>query len=332
MFDSAFNIPSISSVRRIGLGLAALGRPGYINLGHAEDLQGNYDQVFMESHAHKVLDLAWEKGIRHFDTARSYGLGEQFLGNWLKKKNLSKDEVLISSKWGYTYTANWKIHAEHHEVKEHSISVLNRQWKESQEILGEYLDVYQIHSATLESGVLENTEVLNRLANLKAEGISIGLSTSGANQAEVLQKAMDIEIDGRPLFDSFQSTFNLLERSVGPVLKEGSEAGKAIIIKEALANGRLTSRNQNSAFQEKFKLLEEISLELATTIDALSLGFVLSQSWADQVLSGAANTEHLLSNIKAAEIEISGELIERMEALIEDAGEYWAKRKKLAWN
>ncbi|MEM8892356.1 MAG: aldo/keto reductase [Bacteroidota bacterium] len=332
MFDSAFEIPAFSSVKRMGLGLAALGRPGYINLGHAEDLQGNYDQVFMESHAHEVMDLAWEKGIRHFDTARSYGLGELFLGNWLKKRALPKDKVLISSKWGYTYTANWQIQAEHHEVKKHSLEVLDRQWKESQEILGEYLDLHQIHSATLESGVLENTEVLNRLAQLKASGTSIGLSTSGANQAEVVEKAMEIEIDGKALFDSFQSTFNVLETSVGPILKQASESGKAIIIKEALANGRLTPRNQDSEFMGKAKLLNETAANLNTSIDALSLAFVLKHSWADQVLSGAANTQHLLSNLEAAKLEIPDELIEQLSTIQEDAREYWAKRKSLAWN
>ncbi|MDW3645480.1 MAG: aldo/keto reductase [Bacteroidia bacterium] len=330
--DTPFSLPSHPNVRRIGLGLAALGRPGYINLGHAEDLQNNYDQAFMEHHAHEVLDLAWKEGIRHFDTARSYGLGELFLGNWLKNKGLPKDQVLISSKWGYTYTADWQIQAEHHEVKEHSLGVLDRQWKESQEILGEYLDLYQIHSATLESGVLENTEVLNRLAELKAQGTSIGLSTSGANQSEVLRKAMEIEVDGKPLFDSFQSTFNLLERSAGPLLQEASEAGKAIIIKEALANGRLTARNQQPEFKEKFQLLAKISQNINTSIDALSLAFILKHSWVDQVLSGAANTEHLLSNMEAAKLELSEEILNELEGLKEDPQKYWAKRKSLAWN
>ena len=330
--DIPFDVPANPNTRRIGLGLAALGRPGYINLGHAEDLQGNYDQAFMEKHAHEILDLAWEKGVRHFDTARSYGRGEQFLGNWLKKKELPKDQVLISSKWGYTYTANWQIQAEHHEVKEHSLAILDRQWKESQEILGEYLDLYQIHSATLESGVLENTAVLKRLAELKASGTSIGLSTSGANQAEVLKKAMEIEIDGKALFDSFQSTFNLLETSVGPILKQASESGKAIIIKEALANGRLTPRNQEADFKEKAELLNIIAANLDTSIDALSLAFVLKHPWADQVLSGAANSQHLLSNLEAANLEIPDEIMEQLSTLAEDAGEYWAKRKSLAWN
>ena len=37
-------------VSALGLGLAALGRPGYINLGHAEDLAHNYDVAAMAAH------------------------------------------------------------------------------------------------------------------------------------------------------------------------------------------------------------------------------------------------------------------------------------------
>ena len=65
-------------VTKIGLGLAALGRPGYINLGHAVDLNHNYDLESMESHAHEIMELAYQKGIRYFDAARSYGKAEEF--------------------------------------------------------------------------------------------------------------------------------------------------------------------------------------------------------------------------------------------------------------
>ena len=50
-------------VTRMGLGLAALGRPGYINLGHHEDLERNYDVAVMEARAHGVLDAAWNAGM-----------------------------------------------------------------------------------------------------------------------------------------------------------------------------------------------------------------------------------------------------------------------------
>jgi len=104
--------------------MAALGRPGYINLGHAEDLGSNYDMAAMERHAHEVLDAAWKAGVRYFDAARSYGDGERFLGSWLCLRAISPQSVTVGSKWGYTYTADWRVDAEVHEVKEHSLPVL----------------------------------------------------------------------------------------------------------------------------------------------------------------------------------------------------------------
>jgi aryl-alcohol dehydrogenase-like predicted oxidoreductase len=114
-------------VTPIGLGLAALGRPGYINLGHAEDLERNYSVDAMRAHTHQVLDEAWRGGVRYFDAARSYGRAEEFLGSWLTSRRISPSEVTAGSKWGYIYTADWKVEAEKHEVKQHSLPVLERQ-------------------------------------------------------------------------------------------------------------------------------------------------------------------------------------------------------------
>ena len=233
-------------VSRLGLGMAALGRPGYINLGHGEDLGAATDVPSMEVNARRVLDAAWAAGIRYFDAARSYGLGEAFLGRWLEERAIPPAAVTVGSKWGYTYTADWRVDAEVHEVKEHSAAVLERQWRESSGHLGEYLRVYQIHSATFDSGVLDNQEVLDELARLKRAGIVIGLTLSGANQADVLRRARSIARDGEPLFGCVQATWNLLEPSAGPALAEGRAAGMGVIIKEALANGRLTSRNTDA--------------------------------------------------------------------------------------
>src|SRR5512147_1515026 len=88
---------------RLGLGMAALGRPGYINLGHGEDLGAARDVPGMEANSSRVLDAAWAAGIRYFDAARSYGLGEAFLGRWLQVHAVPPAAVTVGSKWGYTY-------------------------------------------------------------------------------------------------------------------------------------------------------------------------------------------------------------------------------------
>jgi len=320
------------SVSRIGLGLAALGRPGYINLGHANDLASNYEVAAMQARTSDMLELAYQLGVRYFDTARSYGKGEAFLGEWLRAKGLPYEAMVIGSKWGYTYTADWQIDVVHHEVKDHSLPVLNRQWQESQEILGEHLDIYHIHSATLESGALDNEGLLPRLFELKEKGLIIGLSLSGAGQGPTLLKALEIQRDGAHLFGSVQATWNLLEQSVGEALKAAHEAGWGVIIKEALANGRLTSRNDHPDFQAQMALLKQISAELGTTIDALAMAYVLAQPWVDVVLSGAAQEAHLRSNLAALEVEIPQEVQKRLSELCEEPKAYWQIRKSLAWN
>jgi aryl-alcohol dehydrogenase-like predicted oxidoreductase len=319
-------------VSRIGLGLAALGRPGYITLGHADDLGRHYDVAAMEAHAHGVLDAAWAAGVRYFDAARSYGEAERFLAAWLLSRNFPHDAVTVGSKWGYTYTAGWRTDAEKHEVKEHSLAVLRRQVGESTALLNGYLDLYQIHSATRESGVLENREVLEELARLRGTGLKIGLSVTGPRQADTVRKALEVTVGGERLFDCVQATWNVLEPSAGAALAEAHAAGLGIIVKEALANGRLTGRNTDPAFAAKRRLLEEEGRRLGMGLDALALAAVLAQPWVDCVLSGAATVEQLRSNLSALTVPWDQGAAGRLAGLAEEAREYWEVRGRLAWN
>src|SRR3954466_4838596 len=154
----------------IGLGLAALGRPGYLTIGHGRDLGPDRSVEAMERHAHEVLDAAYAGGIRYFDAARSYGRAEAFLASWLAARGLAPGDVTVGSKWGYTYTANWQVDADPPEVKDLSADAFPRQVAETQALLGGRLSLYQIHSATVDSGVLEDAQVLDGLAALRAQG------------------------------------------------------------------------------------------------------------------------------------------------------------------
>jgi aryl-alcohol dehydrogenase-like predicted oxidoreductase len=317
-------------VSRIGLGLAALGRPGYINIGHSEDLAFDYVVEAMERRTHRMLDLAYRKGIRYIDAARSYGRGEEFLRSWLVENGVK--DVVVGTKWGYTYTADWEVETDVHEVKDHSLDNLQRQWEKSKMLLPN-LRVYQIHSATFESGVLEKTEVHRYLATLREEhGIFIGISVSGAQQAEVLARAIDLEVKGRRLFDMVQATFNIQEQSAAGVLEEAAARGIGVLVKETLANGRLTPRNEEPDFQINKQRLQIIAREYEVGMDAVALAFVLQQPWAQVVLSGAAVPNHLQSNMQALNIELGPDAYRQIAAMKLDADTYWAKRQALKWN
>ena len=304
-------------VTRIGLGLAALGRPGYITLGHAADLAGNTDVASMERGAHEVLDAAYAGGVRYFDAARSYGKAEAFLGSWLDARGFGREDVTVGSKWGYAYTADWRVDAEVNEVKDLTAATFRRQLAETRELLGDRLCLYEIHSATLDSGVLDDREVLDELTALRSTGVFIGLTTTGPEQGATIERALEV---GR--FDVVQSTWNLLERSAGPALAAARAAGIGVIIKEALANGRLTTRGDVPE-------LAAAARDADTTPDAVALAAVLAQPWVDVALSGAATVPELQSNLAALALEVDPG---RLDGLVEDPDVYWETRSKLPWN
>ena len=311
-------------VTALGLGLAALGRPGYLTLGHDADLGPDKSVHALEARTFTVLDAAWDAGIRYFDTARSYGRGEAFLARWLQARQ--PQGACVGSKWGYRYTAQWRVDAEVHEVKEHTHRHFQTQWPQTQALLGERLSLYQVHSATLTSGVFDAPDLLDALAELRNAGVVIGLSVSGPRQADTVRRALAIERDGRRLFGAVQATWNVLERSAGPALQDARDAGMGVIVKEALANGRLTSRGDAG------QTLRDRAEAHHVGVDALALAAVMAQPFCDVVLSGAATQAHLQSNVQALGVshDVAKEIAHLIEA--EDAEAYWSSRSQLTWS
>ncbi|MGC5412645.1 aldo/keto reductase, partial [Streptomyces sp. DT225] len=102
----------------------------------------------------------------------SYGRAEEFLAGWLAA-HPEADDVVVGSKWGYTYTADWGLDAETHEAKDHGLAAFERQRAETAALLGDRLDLYQIHSVTPDSPALADKELHARLAELAAQGVSV---------------------------------------------------------------------------------------------------------------------------------------------------------------
>jgi aryl-alcohol dehydrogenase-like predicted oxidoreductase len=304
----------------IGLGLAALGRPAYINLGRDHDLGEDRSRDGLELRAHAVLDAAWQAGVRYFDAARSYGLAEAFLSSWLTGRGRAVDGAVIGSKWGYSYTGQWRLTEPVQERKDLSVATFRRQLGETRELLGDRLNLYQIHSATIESGVLDDDALLVELAALRRSGVAIGVTVTGPGQADTIDRALEIGV-----FDTVQATWNLLERSAAPALQRARDAGLGVIVKESLANGRLTTHGAETG-------LLAYARDHDVPPDALAIAAAISQPWADMVLSGAVSPQMLMSNLGAHDVVSSGvRPAEELSQLCLEADDYWQRRSRLPW-
>ena len=321
-------------VSRLGLGLAAIGRPAYINLGRAHDLPAARTPAALYRRTVELLDAARAAGIRYLDVARSYGRAEEFLARWLAERGVSPGTLTVGSKWGYRYTADWALDAPVHEQKELSRARFAQQLGESRTHLGPHLALYQIHSATAESGCLEDVSLLTALVAARRAGAyrAVGLTLSGPTSARALALARTARVDGEQVFDVVQATFNCLEPSLAAPLAAAHDAGLGVIVKEALANGRLTPANTRPEDASLVRALDATAARLGRGIDQLALAFVLAQPFVDVVLSGAATAAQLASHVAAPSLTLDTATLATLTALAESPTHYWQTRATLRWS
>jgi aryl-alcohol dehydrogenase-like predicted oxidoreductase len=152
--------------------------------------------------------------------------------------------------------------------------------------------------------------------------VAVGLSVTGPRQAETIARALEIGV-----FDTVQATWNLLERSASDALARAHEAGLGVIVKEALANGRLVTPEGGAD-----ERLLATARERGQSPDALALSAALAQPWADVVLSGTATVEAFRSNLTALETApYDQEIDRRLLPLREKREHYWSERANLPW-
>jgi aryl-alcohol dehydrogenase-like predicted oxidoreductase len=277
----------------------------------------------LRSNAFEVLDAAAAAGVDWVDVARSYGRGEEFLGAWFAARRPERAPT-VSSKWGYTYVGDWEMQAAVHEVKEHSLARFRQQWAETSALLPGLVGLYQIHSLTTDSPVLDDPALLGALAELVRSGVAVGFSTSGPQQADTIRQAIEVTVDDRPLFSGVQATWNLLEPSAGSALAEAADAGLTVLVKEALANGRLVTQAP--------PVLQEHARQHYAEVDAVALAAAAAQPWADRVILGPADPAQLAANLQADLVRLSGDELDALGELAEPADDYWATRSALPWH
>jgi aryl-alcohol dehydrogenase-like predicted oxidoreductase len=159
---------------------------------------------------------------------------------------------------------------------------------------------------------------------------AVGLTLTGADAARALEQALAARIDGEPVFDAVQATFNCLDPSLAGPLAAAHAAGLGVIAKEVFANGRLT--DADAAREPALAPLAALAHARGFSTDQLALAWVLAQPFVDCALSGAATTAQLASHVAATTMVLDDESDAAVAKVREVPAAYWARRAALPWS
>ncbi len=289
------------AVTRIVLGCGNFGgvgsSPAFFGQGIAKDV------------AFRIMDTAWELGIRTFDTADAYGGGrsETWIGEWLAARGKGvRDGIVVETK-----TYNPMDAGEDRGLSRRRIL---RQIEQSLARLGlERVPLYLAHSFDPEVPQEETISAFDELVQAGKVGAVGASNFSGDELAEALEIS---ELEGLVRYELVQNSFSLLEQgdseTVFPVCREhgigyecfGPLAGGWLTGKyrrnEAYPEGsRMTQRPEGylayetEAVFDALDRLEEEARGRGVSMAGLALAWLLAQGEITAVVVGPTRPEHL---------------------------------------
>ena len=199
----------------------ALGCGNFGGVGSAPEFFGQGES---RDEAFALMDAAWELGVRHFDTAASYGGGrsERWLGAWMAERGR---RPAVTTKVFHSVTGDPTD-------KGLAPKRIRRELRGSLERLGlERVDVYLIHEPDPETP-LEDT--LATFDELVREGLVSAVGASNVD-VEYLERGLD-------RFEWVQNSYSLLDRQAEDVLAFCARAGVRFAAYGPLAGGWMTGK------------------------------------------------------------------------------------------
>lgn len=268
----------------------------------------------------KTIHTALENGIRIFNTGDFYQRGESQIVLGEALKNVPRESVFVSLKFGVTFTPQGAfLDVKPENIRKHLLDSLEKMGLD-------YVDLYQPARLDTEIPV---EDVIREIKSLIDEGYvkHIGLSEI---DAETLKRAHNIY----PIH-SIEVEYSLLNRGIEQeLIKTAKDLGVNVVIYGAVGHGILTEKVLNGSMNnpmlsrgilspenknENIKLLNqfnEIAKSLNLSMSELALAW--TQSKYDNIISliGTTNPSHLENSIKAVQTCLNKDTIELIENII----------------
>lgn len=307
-----------------------------------------------EAEAHAQLDYAISRGINLIDTAEMYPVApraetvhrtETYIGSWLKDQ--PREKLVIATKiagpgrgFGWIRNGPRITREQVHAAIDGSLSRLQT----------DYVDLYQIHwpdryvpmfggtsyDVTQERDSAPICEQLQALAELVQAGKVRHLGLSNETPWGVMEFVRCARTFGLPKIVSIQNAYHLMNRTFEAGLAEVCRhASVGLLAYSPLAFGHLTgkyladpnARGRITLFPNFGQRYNKVNVPAATAEyvriarDAglkpaqLALAFARTCGYTSSVIVGATTLEQLQENLGSAEVTLTPEILEQIEAV-----------------
>ena len=275
------------------------------------------------------------------------GLTEKYIGSWLKKTG-SRDKIILASKVagpsrGNDASIRPNMALDRKNIREALDASLKR-------LNTDYIDLYQLHWPQRQTNFFgklgyqysENSVPVTLLETLEAlaEQVRAGkiryIGVSNETPWGVMRYLQLAEKHELPRIVSIQNPYSLLNRSFEVGLAEISQhEGVELLAYSCLAFGTLSGKYLNGAQpagarntlfsrftrysgeQSQLAVAEYVALANKHQLDPsqMALAFVRQQPFVSSTLLGATTLDQLKINIDSANLTLSHEVLEELEAI-----------------
>lgn len=300
-----------------GMKVSTISFGGWINFG-----EGKVDS----GEAQRVVETAHDRGINYFDLADIYGTGQAELQMGATLKQYSRHKLVLATKvfWPMSDDVNDRGLSRKHIMESINMSLTR---------LGtDYVDIYFCHRPDPETPLYETIRAMDDLVR-QGKVLYWGTSVwTGALLTEALQICKE-EGFYPPQVEQPQYSMVFREDFETDVLPVTSANGMGTVLWSPLAQGLLTGKYDdglpddsrfaretwakdrflNDENVQRVKALKPIADELGVTRSQLALAWTLRHPGVSSAIIGATKVSQLEDNVKAAELTLSAEVIERIE-------------------
>ena len=304
-------------------GGVALGCGNFGGVGSAPEFFG---QGVDDETAFAIMDTAWARGIRWFDTADAYGGGksEELIGRWRHAREPA--DLVVTTK---------VFHSTYGKAGDAGLAPdrIRRQLDGSLARLGvQQVDLYLAHEPDSSVPLVDTIATFEAL---REEGLIAAWGLSNYD-ADGIREALAV---AQPAL--VQNSFSLLERrDEGDVIPLCAEQGIAYVPFGPLAGGWLSGRwrkgaddlvsRRSAMIPQRFDLslpanqakleaadaLAQLAEEAGISLIEMALSFVINHPAVTAAIIGPRTIEHLDSQLGAADVRLEDAVLDRIDEIV----------------